>query len=186
MEINMIAVLLANGFEEIEALCPADLLMRAGKDVRLVSISGDRKVVGTHKVEICADTTLDMIDRDEIELLFLPGGMPGAENLYNSEKVRELVLYMNENKRPIAAICAAPLVLGRLGILKGKKATCYPGFEDELKGAVLSELPTVTDKNIITGAGMGASFALGIAAIELLCGKETADRIRASTMIDGK
>ena len=182
----MIAVLLANGFEEIEALCPADLLMRAGHNVKLVSITGDKRVVGTHGIEISADTTLDMIDRNEIDLLFLPGGMPGAENLYKSEDTRELVLFMNENKKPLAAICAAPLVLGRLGILSGKKATCYPGFEVELEGAILSSLPCVIDENIITGAGMGASFALGLAAIEMLDGKEKADKIRLSTMIDGK
>lgn len=182
----MIAVLLANGFEEIEALCPADLLMRAGKEVKLVSITDSKRVVGTHGIEISADTTLDMIDRNEIDLLFLPGGMPGAENLYKSEAVRSLVLFMNENKKSLAAICAAPLVFGRLGILDGKKATCYPGFEGELVGAILSSEPTVTDGHVITGAGMGASFALGLAAIELLDGKDKADKIRASTMIDGK
>ena len=182
----MVAVLLANGFEEIEALCPADLLMRAGHEVRLVSITDKRQVVGTHGITLLADLCISELSKESIDLLFLPGGMPGAENLFGSEIVRELVIYQNERNKPLAAICAAPLVFGRLGILNGKSATCYPGFESELSGAALSSLPVVTDENIVTGAGMGASFELGLALIELLDGKERADSVRRSTMIDGK
>ena len=184
----MIAVLLANGFEEIEALCPADLLMRAGYDVKLVSINETTEVVGTHGIKIFADTTLDCagINTDNTELLFLPGGMPGAVNLYNDDRVKALVNEFNSKEKYIAAICAAPLVFGRLGVLEGKRATCYPGFESELFGAVLSEKATEVDKNVITGAGMGASFELGLAMIEALSGKEAAEKVKKSTMIDGK
>lgn len=184
----MVAVLLANGFEEIEALCPADLLMRAGHDVKLISINDTEEVIGTHKIKITADTTLSKISvtPDNTELLFLPGGMPGALNLYNDDRVKELVRLFDKNEKPIAAICAAPLVFGRLGILEGRRATCYPSFENELLGALLSEKAVERDGHVVTGAGMGASFELGCTLIELLDSVELAEKVKMSTMVDGK
>ena len=156
---------LANGFEEIEALTTVDVMRRAGMDVKTVSINADRKATGAHGVIVTADATFNECDFDGAEWLILPGGMPGAENLYNSPTVKSALEFASNKKNLTAAICAAPFILGKLGLLKGKRATCYPGFENCLFEAEVRKEAVVRDGNIITANGPAA--ALGF-ALEIL------------------
>jgi 4-methyl-5(b-hydroxyethyl)-thiazole monophosphate biosynthesis len=174
----MIYTFLAEGFEDIEALAPVDIMRRAGLQVETVSITEEIVVTSAHGVGIVADRTLAEIDFDDAELMFLPGGLPGATNLDACQDLREGLMQHFKAGRPIAAICAAPLVLGHLGILEGKKATCYPGFDTELKGAQYTAALVEQDGQFITGKGPGAAFALGYALVERLKDKQTADALR--------
>lgn len=177
----MVYVLLANGFEETEALTPANLLMRAGFKVLLVSVNGDEYVKGTHGFVVKTDISIDALSLDDTELLLLPGGMPGAENIYNSEKAREIILSLNKRGVKIGAICAAPFILGRLSLLNGKRATVFPGFENELIGAEYTGEPVTVCDNIITARGMGVAFEYGLTLIQVLLGKECAEGVKAKT-----
>ena len=168
-------VLLADGFEEIEALCPVDVLRRGGQEVQLVSI-GACEVKGARGVRVLADTTLSQID-DVPELLVLPGGMPGAKNLYESELVHALLKKTIEAGRLVGAICAAPMILGRAGFLSGRRAVCYPGFENDLIGAILVDEKVVRDGPYITACGMGAALAFSETLLAALTDTDTARRI---------
>lgn len=169
--------LLAEGFEEIEALMPVDVLRRGGVDVSTVSITSERAVKGAHGVTVEADMTFDEADFDGADMVLLPGGMPGAANLDVHSGVRNVLIdYANKGKR-IGAICAAPMVLGRLGLLKGRNATCYPGFEKYLEGATTNSELFVIDGNIITGKGPAAAFDYSLAILSLLCGDQTAEQV---------
>ena len=152
----------ADGFEEIEALTTIDTLRRAGLDVEIVSVTPDEIVVGAHDVS---------------ELLFLPGGMPGAATLDKHEGLRKLILSFAEKNKPIAAICAAPMVLGKLGLLKGRRVTCYPSFEQYLDGADCTNEPVVRDGNIITGMGPGAAMEFALTIVDTLLGKEKVNEL---------
>ncbi len=178
----MIYVFLANGFEDIEALAPIDIMRRAGLKVETVSITDEIVVTTAHGVGIVADRTLAEIDFDDAELMFLPGGMPGATNLDECQPLREGLMQHYKAGRPIAAICAAPLVLGHLGILHGRRATCYPGFETELKGADYTASLVEQDGQFITGKGPGAAMELGYVLVERLKDKQTADALREGMM----
>ncbi|GAE82160.1 DJ-1 family glyoxalase III [Bacteroides reticulotermitis] len=168
---------LADGFEEIEALTAVDTLRRAGLKVQIVSVTPDEIVVGAHDVSLLCDVNYENCDFFDAGLLLLPGGMPGAGTLDKHEGLRRLLLDFAAKQKPIAAICAAPMVLGKLGILKGKKATCYPGFEQYLEGAELVDAQAVRDGNIVTGKGPGASLEFALLAVEMLVGKEKADEL---------
>lgn len=169
--------LLAEGFEEIEALMPVDVLRRGGVDVLTVSISSERAVKGAHGVVVEADFVFDEADFESADMLLLPGGMPGAANLDAHTGVRKLLTdHANKGKR-IGAICAAPMVLGRLGLLKGRDATCYPGFEKYLEGANATGELYVIDGNIITGKGPAAAFNYSLAILSLLCGDQVAEQV---------
>ena len=174
----MIYLFFATGTEEIEALATADILRRAGLDVEIVSITGERTVTGAHGIRVEADALLDDVEFFDADLLVLPGGMPGATNLADcatlNERIRDHVIV----GRPVAAICAARLVLGRLGLLQGKRATCYPGFEGELAGATCTGALVERDGQFITGKGPAAVFEFGYALVELLKDKATADALR--------
>lgn len=178
----MIYVFLANGFEDIEALAPIDIMRRAGLKVETVSITDEIVVTSAHGVGFVADRTLAEIDFDDAELMFLPGGMPGATNLDECQPLREGLMQHYKAGRPIAAICAAPLVLGHLGILHGRRATCYPGFETELKGADYTASLVEQDGQFITGKGPGAAMELGYVLVERLKDKQTADALREGMM----
>ncbi len=178
----MITVILANGFEEIEALTPVDILRRAGLDVKTVSIGADRIVLGSHGIPVTADISADEISELRPELLIFPGGMPGAKNIDESPFTDGLIERTLSAGGRIAAICAAPLILGHRGLLRGKRAVCYPGFEDELKGATLSDLSVVTDGNITTAKGMGVALEFSKELVKLMLGKEKAQEISASIM----
>ena len=177
----MIAILLADGFEEIEALTPLDVLRRAGLDVKTVAI-GSKIAVGSHKIPVICDLLPSEVDKDEVSMLILPGGMPGSLNLDANEFTDELISAVTKNGGRIAAICAAPLILGRRGLLIGKEAVCYPGFEEELKGARISERAVVTDGNITTAKGMGVALEFALELVRLILGKSVADQIEGSVM----
>ncbi len=180
-ENKMIYVFLANGFEEIEALGTTDLLKRAGLDACTVSITDDKIVKGSHGISVVADMTINECDPETIpDGVVLPGGMPGAENLSNCERVREYVLAVNGRGGLIAAICAAPMVFGKMGLLKGKKATCYTGFETYLEGAECTKAPTAADGNIITANGAGAFSEFAAQIIEFLKDGQTAQNVLES------
>ncbi len=156
----MIYMFLADGFEETEAIAPWDVLLRGGKTVKTVGVTGEF-VTGAHNLTIKSDISLDEVDYAKAEMFILPGGMPGTTNLDENEKVKELVSKAYNDKKFVAAICAAPMVLGKLGILKGKKATCFPGFEEYLLGAELVREHTVKADNVITAIGAGGALEFG-------------------------
>lgn len=160
----MVMLFLADGFEEIEALTPVDVLRRLNIEVKTCSIS-KKNVTGAHGIEVCADTSIDDEDLSGIDTFILPGGMPGTTNLAACKKLTDALLSANKQNKTICAICAAPSVLGKLKILEGKKATCFPGFEDRLIGATVTNERVQEDGNIITsrGAGSASDFAFAIA-----------------------
>lgn len=176
-------ILLADGFEEAEAVTPWDILKRAGAKVTLVSVSGNKTVTGSHGLEAVADIPLSCATTG-FDMVVLPGGKGGTENLLESEGVKNLLIHAFNGGKYIAAICAAPSVLGKYGLLKGRKATCFPGWEDMLEGAVLTEDKVIKDGNIITAKGMGVAFEFGIALAEVLAGRETAENIKVQTQHD--
>ena len=180
----MVYVFLADGFEEIEALTPVDLLRRAGVEVKTVSIYPDRKnVTGARAIEVKADITIDGVDTGMADIIVLPGGMPGTVNLLECRELMDMVDEQNRQKKRIAAICAAPArILGSKGLLKGKKATCYPGLENMMDGATPVIKTVVTDENITTSRGLGTALDFACELITLLCGKEKSDEIRASVV----
>lgn len=180
----MIYVFLANGFEEVEALAPIDLLRRASFEVTTVSITEHLAVIGSHNIPVVADVTLDACDFTDAELLVLPGGMPGTKNLAACEMLTNLLKSHASAGKPIAAICAAPSILGGLGLLEGKEAICYPGFEGALAGARISDRRVVQDGNILTAAGAGVAVEFGLAAIEMLSNAEQSDSIRKAILAD--
>lgn len=162
----MLHLFLAPGFEEIEALATLDILRRCELDIITISITGKRLVHGAHGIPVMADALFRRSTIEQSKGLILPGGMPGAKNLTLHEGLRKALLRHNAAGTLIAAICAAPMVLGKIGILQDRKSTCYPGFENYLTGAIVSEERVVCDGNIITGKGPGAviDFAFSIAA----------------------
>lgn len=170
-------VLLADGFEESEALSPVDVMRRAGIDVRLLSIGTELLVVSSHGIKVVADGLLSEHEGD-YDVVMLPGGMPGSRNLDASDAVRRLLTEAYNNGKLIAAICAAPMVFGHLGFVKDRRVTVYPGFESEMEGAVLTGEQVVTDGNVITAIGAGASFAFGLEIIRSLMGDKTAFDIK--------
>ncbi len=176
-------VFLADGFEEIEAFAAVDILRRADVQVQVVSVTPDEIVRGSHDIPVLCDKNIENCDFFDAALLLLPGGMPGATTLGESEDLKKLLLNFNAQKKPIAAICAAPMVLGKLGILKGLKATCYPGFEQYLEGAECTGALVEKDGNIITGRGPGAAFAFAFAVVELLLGKEKVSELKEKMCI---
>ena len=174
----MVYILLAPGFEEAEALVPADLLRRAGLETQLVSVTGE-PVTGSHGITVIADTVLDKLDLFGADMIVLPGGGLGVKNLGAEPAVEKLVREAVERDLWVAAICAAPTLLGKWGLLEGKKAICYPGMEDQLTGALVQTAPgEIKDGRIITGRAAGSAFDFGLALVEALAGKEKADEVR--------
>ena len=183
----MIYMFLAEGFEEIEALCPLDLMRRAGLKVATVGIGGEY-ITGAHAITVRADISesefCSIFARESADMIFLPGGMPGTLNLGASETVRDSIRSMAEDGRYIAAICAAPSILGEMKLLLGKRAICYPGFERQLEGAIISYERVVLDGNILTAAGMGAALDMGLEIVGIFCGKEKAESLRSAVIAD--
>ena len=177
-----IYVFLAEGFEDIEALGTVDILRRSGLEVVTVSISDEYFVTSAHNVPIGADALFSEIDFSDAQLLVLPGGLPGSVNLKDFKPLQELLLKHNGEGKLIAAICAAPMALGNIGLLNGKRATCYPGCQDTMTGAeYTAELCTV-DGNIITGEGPAAVFPFAYKLVEILVGEDTANALRQGMM----
>lgn len=177
----MIVVLLANGFEEIEALTPVDVLRRAGASVVTVGLSG-KEITGSHGITARADALPEEINLSEVKMAIFPGGMPGATNIDAHPFTDKVISAVNKNGGRLAAICAAPLVLGRRGLLEGKRATCYPGFEGELRGAEVCGEGVVTDGSVTTAKGMGVALEFAKELVRLTVSKEKAEEISAAIM----
>ncbi len=173
----MIYVFLANGFEEIEALSTVDILRRAELEVKTVGV-GTKSPIGTHGICVEADILVEETNREGLTGIVLPGGLPGAWNLKDCAMVEELTRYTAENGGLVAAICAAPSVLGDWGLLRGKKAVCYPGFEDRLVGAEVVDLPAVIDGKVVTGKGAGTATEFALAIVCVLKGKAESEKIK--------
>ena len=175
----MIYVFLADGFEETEAIAPIDIIRRAEKDVITVGIGSDT-VRSSHGITMLADITDMQVQLDDrLEMIVLPGGMPGTLNLEKSPVVQAAIDYCVDKNIPIAAICAAPSILGKKGLLKGKKAICFPGFEGFLEGAEISSESVVTDGNITTGVGPGAAIDFGLRLVDILVNDKKAAKVAA-------
>ena len=179
----MVYFFFAEGFEETEAITPLDMVRRAGVAAKTVSISKKKEVTGSHGITIVCDMLLKDIPDETPDMVVLPGGMPGAKNLRACSELCALLENTAAKGGMIAAICAAPYILGELGLLEGKKATCYPGFEDRLTGAEVRSERVVRDGRLITAAGMGVALGFGKAIVDALCGKKEADRIQDAILM---
>ena len=176
----MIYVYLAQGFEEIEALATVDFLRRCDLEVVTAGV-GSQDVTGAHDITVLADTVESMLVKsDDVEAVILPGGMPGTLNLEKSKMVQDMLDFASEKGIVIGAICAAPSVLGKKGLLQGKKATCFPGFEDQLIGAVVTGASVEADGNINTAKGAGCSIDFAYAIAEKLLGSEKPSHVKLS------
>lgn len=174
----MIYMFLATGFEDIEAMAPLDIVRRAGLDITTVSITGENIVVSAHGVGVVADALLEDVDLSAADMLVLPGGLPGSTHLDACEPLRQAILAHHAEGKPAAAICAAPMVYGHLGILDGVEATCYPGVQAELEGAVYTGDIVTCSGQFITGRGPAAAMAFGYAIAEHFLGKEAVEPLR--------
>ena len=183
----MVYILLADGFEEAEALVPADLLRRAGVSVALTAADpAASSVTGAHSITVQADTAASGISLQPGDMVLLPGGLGGVEGMARSESAVRLIRAANRPDCWIAAICAAPTLLGTLGLLDGRKAVCYPGMEDGLTGGLpCPGQSVVRDGMLITGEGPGAAFSFGLALVEALCGTQTAQQVRHAACYRG-
>lgn len=178
----MVYIFLADGFEEVEALCPFDLLLRAGVEIKSVGVGGKREIVGSHGIHILADITDTEFSDSKPQMIILPGGMPGTKNLEASKKVKKAIEDAYRSEAFIAAICAAPSILGKMGLLDGKEAVCFPGFEKFLYGARPSDKKVVRSDKIITAAGMGVALPFGLELVSALMGHDEADRLSAQVI----
>ncbi|MCR5753484.1 MAG: DJ-1/PfpI family protein [Acetatifactor sp.] len=174
---SKIAVFFAEGFEEIEALTVVDMCRRAEIEVCMVSVANDKSVCGSHGIRVDMDLPLQKVDFADLDMLVLPGGMPGTKNLEACDALMQQVDSFFENGKFVAAICAAPSIFGHRGIVNGKRACCYPGFESHMTGAQTSENPVEKDGNVITSRGMGTAIPFALAIIGELCGEEKADSL---------
>ncbi len=180
----MIYVYLAQGFEEVEAITPIDMLRRAEKKVITVGV-GDNLIVSSHGIPVVTDTIAQEAPlTDELEMIILPGGMPGTLNLEKSEFVQAAIDFCMEKNITIGAICAAPSILGHKGLLKGRKAVCYTGFEAQLEGAVTGSEAVAVDGNIITARGAGAAMKFALALVERAVSKAESDRQSKAVLCD--
>ncbi len=173
----------ADGFEEIEAITPIDVLRRAGCEVVTVSVTGNSEVTSTRGVTLVADTHFVEADYDHADMIVLPGGQPGANNLNKHEGLKKEIQEFFRQGKFVAAICAAPLVLGSTGILKGKRATCYPGTEPQLTGATCTGNGVERDGHIITGKGPAFALDFALLLAEVLTGKDKANEVRKAMLI---
>ena len=174
----MVCVFLAEGFEEIEALAPVDILRRGGVDVKTVGVGGNR-ISGSHKIPVLCDLSDSELNLAGIEAVVLPGGMPGTVNLEKNRTVQAFIDAAYERHEYLCAICAAPSILGHKGYLSGKNAVCFPGYEEELEGAVISDKGVVRDGKFITAKGMGVATEFGLEIVAAFLGQEKADSVKS-------
>ncbi len=182
MESN-VAVQLADGFEEIEAVAVIDVLRRAGINTVTVSITRNYEVTGAHGIQISADKLFDEVDFEAMDMIVLPGGMPGAKNLKNHSGLRDQLLKFFNSGKLLGAICAAPMVFGSLGILKNKPATCFPGFENQLTGAHVTGAEVEVSGNVITGKGPGVAIKFALEIVTKLKGKSLAAQLAGDMIL---
>ena len=179
---SRIAVFFSTGYEEIEALTVVDLCRRAGIETVMVSIDTERTVTGSHGIPVQMDQTLAEVDFESLDMIVLPGGMPGTIGLEGCAPLMEQVDRFYREGKYVAAICAAPSVFGHRGILQGRRACSYPSFESQLEGASVSQDPVEIDGNVITSRGMGTAFDFGLAIVALLAGQTAADELAVKTV----
>ncbi len=179
-----VAIFLATGFEEIEALTVVDLLRREHVEIDMVSITGEKKAVGSHNIIVETDKIINQLNFSEYDMLILPGGMPGTLNLEANELLMSQVDTFYAQGKLLAAICAAPSIFGHRNMLQGRMACCYPGFEKDLKGANVSLEPVCVDDKIITSRGMGCAVQFGLKIVEILLGKETSEALAGKIIWD--
>ncbi|MCQ2531487.1 MAG: DJ-1/PfpI family protein [Saccharofermentans sp.] len=175
---SKVTVFIADGTEEVECLTTVDILRRANIETQLVSITNSRTTVSSHNVTVVADYTFDEANYDDSDMLFIPGGMPGTTHMSEHEGLAELIKKFASEGKKISAVCAGPSVIGKLGLLDGKKATCFPGWEDKLIGATCTGEGVVTDGIFTTGRGLGFSIDLALELVKILEGQELADDIK--------
>lgn len=180
---KVVAVHLADGFEEIEAVSIIDVLRRAGIEVQVVSVTGKFEVTGSHGIRISAGQLFEETDYEFVDMIVLPGGMPGSRHLKEHAGLGRQIMQFHGQGRLLGAICAAPVVFGRLGILEKRKATCYPGFEDQLTGAVVTGADVEVSGNIITGKGVGAALKFALKIVEILHGRSLADDLAEKMLV---
>ena len=173
---------LADGFEEVEGLAPVDILRRGGVDIKTVSVTGTPWVETSHGITLKADLTIEEADLSDADMLLLPGGLPGATNLRDHEGVRKALLAQAARGGRIGAICAAPMVLGSLGLLEGRRATCYPGFEKYMTGADYTARLFTVDGNIITGEGPAATLPYSYEILRMFAGDDTVAALQEGMM----
>ena len=178
-----ILIHLATGFEEIEAITVIDVLRRANLDVKSVSVTGTLNVTGAHNIQVVADQLFEEADYLNATMIILPGGMPGSSNLMNHKGLTAELIKFNSSKKNIAAICAAPMILGSLGMLQGRNAVCYPGFEPKLTGAKIHQVPVARDEHIITSRGVGTALDFAHEIVSLLKGKSSAEELKNALLI---
>lgn len=179
-----VKVFLADGFEEIEGLTVVDLLRRAGVEVDTVSVTGQPGISGSHGIRVEADVLFEEADYAGTDMLVLPGGMPGTVHLQEHQGLKKLLEDFYSGGKYIAAICAAPSILGGLGFLKGRRACSHPSKESELAGAEVVRMPVVADGNIITSRGMGTAIPFSLELISILCGAEKSDAVREAIIFE--
>lgn len=179
---SRIAVFLAEGFEEIEALTVVDLCRRAGLDTDMVSVTENRMVKGSHGIGVTADLCLQELDFDKLDMIVLPGGMPGTLNLEDCKALMEQTDAFYKAGKCISAICAAPSIFGHRGYLQGRNACCYPGFESELTGAEVSEKQVEVSDHVTTSRGLGTAIPFALAIVERFCGAEKAEKLAKSVV----
>ena len=181
----MVAILLGTGFEEAEAIVPADLLRRAGVEVTLVGLDG-RQVVSSHNITITADLTLEELDQEQVDMLVLPGGLGGVETISSNIHAKALIQHCYDHGRWLAAICAAPTILANLGMLDRRKAVCYPGMEELMGSAVVQKgTPVVVDGHMITGEAAGSAYPFGLKLVEILKGPAAAAQVKDAVHYHG-
>ena len=178
----MIYMFLGTGFEETEAIAPLDLLRRAGLQVKTVGLNG-KVIYGGHGIGVEADIEIDQLDLTDLDMVILPGGLGGVASIRGCGKAMEAIRFAHENGKYTAAICAGPTILAELGIVSGKKATCYPGCEEQMDGAIMVEAAAVTDGKVITGTSAGCAVPFGLALIAVLKGQKAADAIAKQIVI---
>lgn len=178
-----ICIFLAEGFEEMEAMFPLDVMRRGGLNVKTVSVTGENIVVSAHQVPVVADMLIEDLKEDDVEMIVLPGGLPGATNLDAHTGLDKLIMRFAVAKKPLAAICAAPMVYGKRGLLKGKKATCYPGFDTYLEGAEYTGNMVEVADNFILGKGPGAAPEFAFTLLEKFAGAEKAMEVKKGMLL---
>jgi len=179
-----VALYLAKGFEEIEALVTADVLRRADIEVDLVAVEGELKVIGAHNITVIADILIGQVSHEKYDMMILPGGMPGTLNLDSSKVLKRQIIDFDLEGKYIGAICAAPLVIGKMGFLEDRQATCYPGVESQLFGAIYrGDLDVVVDGNFITSRGPGTAILFALKLVELLKGKEIKENLASDLLV---
>ena len=174
---SKIGIFMANGCEEIEGLTVVDIVRRAGIEIETISITDENKVTSFHEITFETDTTKDKADFASYDGIVLPGGMPGTTNLGADETVNKVIKEFAQEGKLVCAVCAAPSVLGLAGILEGKKATCYPGYEDKLLGATFTEEKVAVDGNVITSRGLGTTIPFALEIVRYLSGDEVDESI---------